>query len=322
MPSTAEQYLPPKLRAMGLAEGHTHPLVSRGKRDGRFVSSYRVPAEEAWKRYQSVELRSASAWTGLILDLDTPRSVRTLHEAVTGQEVPHPNWIVESRESGNCHVVWLYGRPVLRGEQAKRKPQLLAARVNEHYRERLKADPGFRSVLTHNPMPVHGGRRVTHWGNDEPYGLKQLAKVIPMGWQVPQVTTTGVGRNCSLFEAMLRWAGSPRNLGLDVLPAAIAANQRMDDPQGPLPHSEVVAIAKSVERYRSRWKFPDMSPKAIGERQRARQRRSVECRRAKNAERDSLIVEAYKSGRSQSDIARGFGLSQPGVRKIIQRDIG
>lgn len=162
MPMTAEQYIPPKLRAIGLAEGHTHPLVSRGKRNGMFESSYRVPAEEAWKRYQSVELRSANAWTGLILDLDTTQSVRALHEAVTGQEVPHPNWIVESRESGNCHVVWLYERPVLRGERAGRKPQRLAARVNEHYRERLKADPGFRSVLTHNPMPVHGGRRVTH----------------------------------------------------------------------------------------------------------------------------------------------------------------
>lgn len=119
---------------------------------------------------------------------------------------------------------------------------------------------------------------------------------------------------------MLRWAGSPRNLGLDVLPAAITANQRMDDPQEPLPYSEVVAIAKSVERYRTLWRLPDMSPQAVSERQRERQRRSAESRRAKNAERDLRIVEMHNDGLSERKIASEVGLSKSMISKVIHRD--
>lgn len=118
----------------------------------------------------------------------------------------------------------------------------------------------------------------------------------------------------------MRWAGSPRNVGHDVLSFATMLNNTIDDPQGPLPASEVRSIARSVERYRRDWSFADMTPAAVSARQRERQRRGVESRRAKNAMRDFLICEAFKSGRSQSDIARQFGLSQPGIRKIVRRD--
>ncbi|MCP4408505.1 MAG: hypothetical protein GY807_12220 [Gammaproteobacteria bacterium] len=315
--------VPPEIRQHGLCEGHTYPLVSIGKRNGPFAPATRKPAKSAW-RYPSIELRSANAWTAVILDCDSRKSVEELHDTITSGELPWPNWITVRAANGNCHAVYALKRPVLRGSKALAKPQLFGANVNEYYRHRLKADPGYTGVMTHNPLPVHRGEIITHWGVNEPYELNQLAKVIPIGWKKPEIATTGIGRNCTLFDACMRWAGSPKNIGFDVLPAAMVLNQDIDDLQGPLPQGEVAGIARSVERYRRIWKarrrFIDLSPEAVSDRQRRRQAKSFVARRAKHADRDFLIVEAFKVGKSQRVIAREFELSQSGVQKIIQRD--
>ena len=97
---------------------------------------------------------------------------------------------------------------------------------------------------------AHGPDFVTNWLHRESYSLPQLGEVIPMGWRRPQVSRTGVGRNCDLFQSLIRWAGSPENTHNDCLSAAHVINQDFDIP---LPHVEVAATAKSVHRYRARW---------------------------------------------------------------------
>lgn len=316
--------IPMTLRQRGLREAHTHPLVSPGKRNGRFGASFRVPADQAWK-YPSIELRSANSWTAMVLDCDTRESVTDLHDAITSSEIPWPSWIVLRPANGHCHVVYLLNRPVLRGEHAREEPQAFAANVNEYYRHRLKSDPRYTGVLTHNPLPVHGGELVTKWGNDEPYELKTLAKVIPLGWKKPIVATTGIGRNCDLFNACMKWAGSPANVGLDILPAALSANQSMTGPQGPLPLNEVASIVKSVERYRRQWaargQFDRRGDRVRSEWGKALNARSVEARRAKNFERDAQIVQAYLDGHSQREIANQFEISKTAVSNVIRRDV-
>lgn len=318
------QLVPKMLRDRGLREAHSHPLVSPGKRNGRFGLSFRVPASQAWK-YPSLELRSANAWTAMILDCDTRQSVTELHDAITSSEIPWPSWIVLRPANGHCHVVYLLNRPVLRGECAREDPQEFAANINEYYRHRLKADPGYTGVLTHNPLPVHKGELVTKWGVDEPYELNKLAKIIPVGWKKPVVATTGIGRNCDLFKACMKWAGSPTNAGLDVLPAAISANQSIVGPQRPLPHSEVASIARSVERYRHRWaargQFDRRGDQARSEWGKALNARSVQARRSKNSERDVQIVEAFHEGQSQRAIACRFEISKTAVSNVITRDV-
>ena len=125
------------------------------------------------------------------------------------------------------------------------------ARIAEYYADMLDADRGYRAVLTHNPMAAaHGPRLVTTWGRLDPYRLDELGEVLPFGWRRPAVPATAIGRNCALFDALMRWAGQPVNEGFEVLPAGIAANQRFDMP---LDAAEVAGIARSVERYRARW---------------------------------------------------------------------
>ena len=111
--------------------------------------------------------------------------------------------------------------------------------------------PATGKVLTHNPISApHRGRCQTRWGRKEPFTLAELAEAIPSGWQRPKIATTGIGRNVDLFQGLMKWAGSPANLGSSVLPAAHAANCEFDNP---LDHGEVAGLAKSVERYRRSW---------------------------------------------------------------------
>ena len=67
---------------------------------------------------------------------------------------------------------------------------------------------------------------------------------------MPLKPTTEAGRNCALFVALMKWAGSPANIGREVVAVARATNDGLDVPLG---DSEVAGLAKSVERYRRSW---------------------------------------------------------------------
>ena len=123
--------------------------------------------------------------------------------------------------------------------------------VLEYYAQVLGADSSYCGVLSHNPMSkAHGPGFVTNWLHEDAYTLPELGEVIPMGWRRPAVCKTAIGRNCDLFRALMRWAGSPENIVNDCLAAAHAANQSF---LIPLPDAEVAGIARSVQQYRLKW---------------------------------------------------------------------
>lgn len=324
------RFAPPKVRRYGLRDTHTFPLVSDGKdQDGRFDAAFRVPASEAWV-YPSLELRAANSYPSLILDCDGPAGTeRLLHVIATG-ELPMPNWRVTRKTSGGSHAVWCLALPVHRGGQARSKPLRRFARIAEYFRATATADEGYNGVLTHNPMSKGhraGGRDlVTAWTRREPYSLgpgseyEDLGRVIPFGWRKPAVPATAVGRNCAVFDACMKWAGSPANLALPVLPAALAANQSM---QPPMDYDEVAGIARSVERYRREWiaqgRFYTAEERsAWGRRLRAA---GVAKQRALTAARDRAIVMDHLAGRGTRKLAADYGLSRRGIAYILKRDL-
>ena len=245
------------MRRHGLVEAHTWPLVSRGKVRGEVQASFRIPAFEAWG-YASLELRSARAWPCLVLDCDGTDGYSRVMVALLDGEIPNPNWIVH-RDSGGAHVVYTMERPVLRGARARERPLRMFSRVSEYLAQVVKADAGYRAVLSHNPMTPDPAQCLkTTWGREAAYSLGELCEVISFGWKRPKVPKTAIGRNWAMFRALLKWAGSPSNLGLPVLPAALSIYRDIVDA---FPGSgtaftgaEVAGIARSVERYRAMWK--------------------------------------------------------------------
>ena len=230
-----------------------------------------------------------------------------------------PNWMVTRKDGGGTHMVYTLARPVLTGPDMRAAPIRLLGRVSEYYASAVEADSGYTGVLSHNPMArAHGPGFATNWGRREAYRLPELAEVIPFGWRIPKAPRTGEGRNCALFDALRRFAGSPENAEHDLFAVAMAINQGFDIPLG-VP--EVRGIAKSVTKRRARWiaagaYYTDQQKTLWG---RERGIRSGKARRKRTADRDAAIVEAVMAGRSMRDVGREFGLTEGSVRWIVRR---
>ena len=312
-------YAPAKVRAHGLREAHSYPLVSQGKRSsGEHSASFRVPAADAWD-FPEIELRSGNSYPSIVLDVDGANALYRIVEAVEHFEILTPNWSVTRKAGGGTHAVWNLERPVHRGGQARIAPLKVLSRISEYYAATIEADSGYTGVLSHNPMSAaHGPGFTTNWFHREPYSLPQLGEVIPMGWRRPQVSRTGVGRNCDLFLSLIRWAGRPENTVNNCLAAALIINQTFSVP---LPHAEVAATAKSVHRYRARWiakgRYFDQEQRTLWGRERGI--KSGAARRALTHDRDKAIVQAVSEGRTMRDVGREFGLSSRAIHWILQR---
>ena len=208
-----------------------------------------MPACKAWG-YPRVELRAANSWPAITLDVDGTAAIAALITATTTGELPLPNLVVMRRESGNLHASWFLSSPVHRGDGARWRPQAALTRVAEYYRQAVGADPGYTGVLSLNPMyAAHRGAFKAAWGRQFPYELRELAAVIPFGWRMPTVKSTGIGRNVDLFRAAMRESGKPSNWGRDVTPLLIAMNAQLPVP---LDRDEALAIARSVNRINRR----------------------------------------------------------------------
>ena len=314
-------FAPAQVRSHGLRAAHTYPLVARSKGE-----SFRVHASQAWD-FASLELRAGNSWPVMGFDCDVPEKVLdALYVNHIGRPRPdaprllEPSVIVQRVSNSHSHVTYFLAKPVHRGADAREAPLRLLARIMEFYRQALGADPGYNGVLTHNPMrSAHRhGEFLTHWGRKQPYSLGELSEVIPKGWRLPVKPTTEAGRNDALLRVMMKWAGSPFNLEIEVLSVARATNDGTDLP---LPDSEVAGLAKSVERYRDGWIakgrfYTEAEREAWG---RSLGLRSAAVRRAAQAERDLRIIEGYAAGWSQRHLAKLFKMSQTGVWKVLQR---
>ena len=307
-------YAPDIVRRHGLRDAHIQPLVARHKGE-----SFRVHARKAWG-YPSLELRAANCWPAVTLDCDMPTVIESLHSLRSKFPLPYPNMVVERRSNSHCHASWFLSRPVHRGEAARAAPLRKLARITEYYRHVLGADVGYNGVLTHNPLDEahEPGEFRAHWGHEYGRSLDELAEPIPRNWRLPIVPRTEVGRNCSLFHSVLKWAGSPANLKAEVLAVARITNEGFEIP---LPDQEVAAISRSVERYRRSWiakgRFYTEAERAAWGRSLGLQ--SAAARRKVNANRDYRIIEGHAAGWSQRHLAKLFKLSQNSVWKVLHR---
>ena len=222
-------------------EGRARPL-------SRFL---RVPAAQAWD-YPELEIgRTGNSIPALLFDLD--RDPFEWLDDIWQGDVPRPNWIVWRPKNMHAHVCYTLERPVLTGEQTRRIPQRWLARVGEWLGSTLRADRGYNSTLSHNPMSRgHRGRYQTEWLRGEPYSLAELGEYVPTGWRRPiKQPLTVYGRNCTLFEAGMRFSGKPRNWGKWVaLETHLwAMNAGFIEP---LNARELAGIVKSIIRYQRR----------------------------------------------------------------------
>ena len=244
-PTQALLFAPSELRACGLRDAHTHPLV--GKRTAAGVRSWRSTPARAWAWPLVEWSRTGNSFAAIGFDCDSREAVeRAAASCMGGGDLPVPNVYATRAASGHAQIFFLLDRPVHRGEHARAKPLTYLARVSEFYRATLGADPGYTGVLSSNP--VHEDYQASY-PRAEPYALADLAAVIPKGWRVPRPATTAEGRNVELFRALCKRALRDTDRQLEAY--AHTYNGQLTPS---LDAGELRNILKSVYRYRDRWR--------------------------------------------------------------------
>ena len=311
-------FAPGVLLRCGMRDAHSFPLVGRRDLDGVIRASWRESPSIAWKRELIEMARTGNSYAAMVFDCDSRVSVEIAASACVGTgPVPPPNFASERAASGHFHVGYFLQSPVHRGEGARAKPLAFLGRVAEYYRAALQADPGHVGVLSYNPV---NGAHTTTYPRFEPYGLGELARPIPKGWQIPKIPTTEVGRNSAYFTALCKRGLKDSDRELEALAYSLADEARAAYPGADhaFPDSEVRSTLRSVLRYRAVWRARGHAPWWIA-RQSARGSKGGLNRRAAVRERDLRIVVLLDAGLSQREVAAVVGVKRRTVRTARER---
>lgn len=217
----------------------------------------------------------------LILDCDYPGAGLAWEAA----NLPPPSFTTVNRQNAHAHIVYGLSAPVLvDGLGARDAPMRYLAAVEGAMRVALRGDPGFSGLITKNPAHPLWKTLV---GPCLGYDMGELAEYLPdLGKHAPRrrADQAGLGRNCSLFDQLRRWAyAGVRQYwggGLQGWNAWMSAcNTRAlvynGDFRYPLDGREVWWVAKSVAKYT----WQRFSPEGFSQWQAAQGRKSGAVRR-------------------------------------------
>jgi hypothetical protein len=254
------------------------------------------------------------AW--LAYDIDTP----TARFDWSDRNSPPPNLLILNRANGHGHLLYGLEAPVHDYSEAKDKPRRYLAAVDVALTEELGADPRYSKLLCKNPLH-------DRWETESPrvrlYDLDELASWLDLSGLTDRrrrLPAVGLGRNCSLFEDLRRWAYRARREPFlseemfreTVLHHAYALNGEFTPP---LPHAEVRSVAKSV----SRWTWRRMSDEGFRAWGDARRAKSIAMKRQSAAELRETIVRTAQEcpGLTHEDIAALCGVHRVTVTRHL-----
>lgn len=305
--------IPRKLRTRGLQDYHPRPLAAHPKNEDGLIFPRRMDAVEAWKM-PYVELQPANSWAVLVLDCDDPDWILG---SISGL-APKPSYFVWNRENDHMQIAWILKDPVHRNQQSARKPLIKLGCVTGKLTKLFRADPDFQSTLARNPA-YEDEFRETIWcpPRIKGYALDQLD--IP-GDARPEKTllsSTAVGRNVSVFEDLMQFAGSWRNREANLLAKALELNSAFETPLGGV---EIGHVVKSVGRYRQQWIREGRYYGQDSQTQRDNQAKMIASRWKKSADRDVEILTMRLEGKSMQGIADEMKLTRLGVTKLLSNE--
>lgn len=192
----------------------------------------------------------------LIFDVDRPGAAYAWQDA----HLPAPTIITTNRDNGHAHLLYGLTVPVVTTEAGRAAPVRYAAAIEAAFCERLNSDQGYAGLITKNPL--HSGWMVEASGRT--YELGELDEWVDLNSRRPRREVVGLGRNCTMFDDLRRWAYrqlESHKGGFDTWFQALQrrAGALNTFPQ-PLPSQEVVGIARSVSKWtwtRYRGRLPD-----------------------------------------------------------------
>jgi hypothetical protein len=239
------------------------------------------------------------------------------------RDCPAPNISVENPDNGHAHLLYGLAWPVRKNDGwdgASMKPLRYAAAIEAALRVKLGADLGYNNHTCKNPL--HPAWKVETW-QEHLYDLDWLADFVDLSIYSDRrrhLPPVGLGRNCTLFENLRRWAyRAIRQSGWPDLEAwrgiVLAQAVNFNTFPTPLPYRELVSCAKSI----AKWTWQRFTPETFSliQRNRALQRwgdRGTQYRQQighfRNLHPDCSLRE----------ISRNTGIPFETVRRIARRE--
>lgn len=248
----------------------------------------------------------------MVFDIDRPGAIYAAEDA----NLAAPNWIAENPRNGHAHFGYELAVPIVMSEAGRAAPVRYANHVEYAYRRALGADAAYSGLICKNPL---NGRWWTHTHRVEPYDLGEMADWVdlPTKLMPRQAEETNLGRNLRLFDSLRHWAY--RNIRKYERRAewALACHAKageLNTFDTPLGVSEVLHIARSVEKWA--WVKFDLaaSDKRFSEKQAARGRRnSVDAQAEKGKASGKARAAASEDKRASARVMRASGMTQSAI---------
>ena len=169
------------------------------------------------------------------------------------RNAPPPNLTVKNQANGHAHALYGLATAVRTAPDGKKAPLMYAAAVENALCDLLGADKGYAGLIVKNPLHHHW--QVHEW-HDQPYELGELADYLDLKSPAKRkiVSDYGLGRNCTLFEELRKWAYRAIRQGWPAykqwLDACLTRAQMLNlQFANPLAFSEVRATAHSIAKW-------------------------------------------------------------------------
>ena len=183
-------------------------------------------------------------------DIDRAEAVMAWYDA----NLPMPYWTAQTLKNGHAHICYKLEIPLCTSELASQKAISYAAKIQAGLANKLGADVGYSHLITKNPF--HPDWRTTFW-TERAYTLDYLADFVELPKKLSKKQeVSGLGRNCTLFDTVRKWAYTAvrdylhHHSSLTWEKAVLTHLEALNGEfQEPLPYSEIKATAKSIANY-------------------------------------------------------------------------
>lgn len=220
------------------------------------------------KRY--IQHNNPLSVSTLVIDFDNTES----HYLWDDLRTPPPNLVVMNPDNGHSHLVYMIKGKIYKHNSRSAGAMRLFSAIEQALVKKLGADMAYNGLISKNPYSDFWTR---YNFQDYVYELSDFLEYLDIDIRAkkqPTLFSSGLGRNCSLFETM-RHEGyrlyRQQGFGQDSS-ALFNALYEMSEKVNrsafaePLPLIEVRSISKSI----TRWCMKNLSAKEFAQTQRAR----------------------------------------------------
>lgn len=238
------------------------PYCTDDLTEGLRIRPLKTAFEKRYLQHNPPHLRSF-----LVFDIDRPGAAYAWEKA----RLPTPTWVAQNIENGHAHIAYGLRSPVLvDADKARQAPMRFLAAIEDAYRDRLDADPGYRGLITKNPRHADW---LDIWETERQlYDLDELAEYVDLTKPPKKRQTAaekageayGFGRNCVVFDylrhrayRLIRDAKERGDYQLWLLQLNSIALTKNAEFRAPLDGREIWHIVKSVGRWT--WRHFDIA---------------------------------------------------------------